>query len=85
MSPAFADEHNFAFFVCGNDLILIDCPVMSFQKIKKMKELSEFDNIFIRVTHTHSDHSGGVDDVSVCEVCFEEKSYCSCTVGKGRK
>ncbi len=57
---AFADEHNSAFFVYGNDFILIDCPATSFQKVKKMEELSKFDNIFILVTHTHGDHSGGV-------------------------
>lgn len=57
---AFADEHNSAFFTYGNDLILIDCPATSFQKVKKMEGLSEFDNIFILVTHTHGDHSGGV-------------------------
>lgn len=39
---------------------MIDCPATSFQKIKKMKELSEFDNIFILVTHTHGDHSSGI-------------------------
>lgn len=57
---AFADEHNSAFFIYGNDLILIDCPATSFQKVKKMEKLSKFDNIFILVTHTHGDHSGGV-------------------------
>ena len=57
---AFADEHNSAFFVHDNDLILIDCPATSFQKVKKMKGLSEFENIFILVTHTHGDHSGGI-------------------------
>lgn len=57
---AFTNEHNSAFFIYGNDLILIDCPATSFQKIKKMEKLSEFDNIFILVTHTHGDHSGGI-------------------------
>ena len=57
---AFADEHNSAFFVHDNDLILIDCPATTFQKVKKMKGLSEFENIFILVTHTHGDHSRGI-------------------------
>lgn len=56
---AFADEHNSAFFYHGKDLILIDCPATSFQKIKKMN-LNEVENIYILITHTHGDHSGAV-------------------------
>ncbi len=56
---AFADEHNSAFFVEDNELVLIDCPATSFQKVKKMNWES-YDNIYILVTHTHGDHSGGV-------------------------
>lgn len=56
---AFADEHNSAYFVDKNDLVLIDCPATSYQKIKKMK-WERFDNIYILITHTHGDHSGGV-------------------------
>lgn len=56
---AFADEHNSAFFFHDNDLILIDCPASSFQKVKKMN-LSAVKNIYILITHTHGDHSGGV-------------------------
>ncbi|WP_028518255.1 YqiA/YcfP family alpha/beta fold hydrolase [Ruminococcus flavefaciens] len=56
---AFADEHNSAFFVEDNELVLIDCPATSYQKVKKMN-LEQYDNIYILVTHTHGDHSGGV-------------------------
>lgn len=56
---AFADEHNSAFFFHDNNLILIDCPASSFQKVKKMN-LSAVKNIYILITHTHGDHSGGV-------------------------
>ena len=56
---AFADEHNSAFFVEDNELILIDCPATSYQKIKKMN-WEQYDNIYILLTHTHGDHSGGV-------------------------
>ena len=56
---AFADEHNSAFFVEDNELVLIDCPATSYQKVKKMN-WEQFDNIYILVTHTHGDHSGGV-------------------------
>lgn len=56
---AFADEHNSAFFIENNEFVLIDCPATSFQKVKKM-DLDKFDKIYILITHTHGDHSGGV-------------------------
>ena len=56
---AFADEHDSAFFVEDNELVLIDCPATSYQKVKKMN-WEQYDNIYILVTHTHGDHSGGV-------------------------
>ena len=59
---AFADEHNSAFFYHDKDLILIDCPATSFQKIKKMN-LHKIQNIYILVTHTHGDHTGSVGTI----------------------
>ena len=55
---AFSDEHNSAFFTEDNDLILIDCPASSFQKVKKMN-WEQYRDIFILITHTHGDHAGG--------------------------
>ncbi len=56
---AFMDEHNSAYFTAGNDLVLLDCPMSSFIKLKKW-DLSEYDRIFVLITHTHGDHAGGV-------------------------
>ena len=56
---AFADEHNSAFFIAGNDLVLLDCSMTSFIKLKK-KDLSSIDHIYILVTHTHGDHISGI-------------------------
>lgn len=56
---AFADEHNSAFFMSGHDMILIDCSMNAFHKIKKM-DLSQVQNIYILVTHTHGDHISGI-------------------------
>lgn len=56
---AFSDEHNSAFFIENNELVLIDCPATSYQKVKKMN-WEQYDNIYILITHTHGDHSGGV-------------------------
>jgi Metal-dependent hydrolases of the beta-lactamase superfamily III len=56
---AFADDHNCAYFVSGGDLVLLDCPMTALPSIKR-KNLSEYDHIYILVTHTHGDHCGGV-------------------------
>lgn len=56
---AFSDEHNSAFFISNKELVLIDCPASTFQKIKKIP-FENIDKIYILVTHTHGDHSGGV-------------------------
>ena len=56
---AFADEHNSAFFYDGTDMILLDCSMDSFQKIKKM-DLSNVEHIYILITHTHGDHIAGL-------------------------
>ena len=56
---AFADEHNSAFFITGTDMVLVDCSMTAFHKIKKM-DLSGIRNIYILVTHTHGDHISGI-------------------------
>ena len=56
---AFSDDQNSAFFVDGDDLILIDCPMGSFDKVKKWK-LDSYKHIYILVTHTHGDHIAGM-------------------------
>lgn len=56
---AFSDKHNSAFFTENYEFVLIDCPATSYQKVKKM-DWEKYDNIYILITHTHGDHSGGV-------------------------
>ena len=56
---AFADSHNCAFFIENNELVLLDCPATAFQIVKNWN-LKDFDNIYVLVTHTHGDHSGGI-------------------------
>ncbi|PWJ71349.1 diguanylate cyclase (GGDEF)-like protein [Ruminococcaceae bacterium R-25] len=56
---AFADEHNSAFFIDNGNLILIDCPMSSFEKLNDMN-LTLFDHIYLLVTHTHGDHVSGI-------------------------
>lgn len=56
---AFTDQHNSAFFIEGNDLVLIDCPMSSFEQLNDM-DLKIYDNIYVAVTHTHGDHISGL-------------------------
>ena len=56
---AFADEHNSAYFESDGDLILIDCPMSSFEKLNDFN-LTLFNHIYVLVTHTHGDHVSGI-------------------------
>ncbi len=55
----FSDVHNGAFFRIGHDIVLMDCPMISFTKLKNMKD-ADFEHIYVAVTHTHSDHIAGL-------------------------
>ena len=56
----FADEHTSAYFSTeSKEMVIIDCPVSTFQKLKHM-DLSEYKNFYILITHTHGDHIGGL-------------------------
>lgn len=57
---AFAGEHNCAFFVRDGALILLDCPASAFRKIIGRGTGNTTGDITILVTHTHSDHIGGI-------------------------
>ena len=52
---AFSDEHNSAYFVAGDDLVLLDCSMTSFMKLCN-KNLAPYDRVYLLVTHTHGDH-----------------------------
>ena len=56
----FADEHTSAYFSTENrEMVIIDCPVSTFQKVKNM-ELEGCEKFYVLVTHTHGDHIGGL-------------------------
>lgn len=56
---AFSNENNCAFFVEEKTLVLLDCPMSAFAKLKE-KNLAAYDRIVVLVTHTHGDHSSGI-------------------------
>lgn len=56
----FADEHTSAYFVTDyRDLFLLDCPMSSFTKVKKL-DLSCYNNFYVAITHSHGDHISGL-------------------------
>ena len=56
---AFTDEHNSAFFVENDELVLIDCAMSSFEKLNDMN-MTLYKHIYVLVTHTHGDHVSGL-------------------------
>ena len=55
---AFADAQNCAYFVSGDALILLDCPMSAFHVLRRNGIAQK--QIYVLVTHTHSDHVGGI-------------------------
>lgn len=56
----YADEHTSAYFTTDiNEMVIIDCPTSTFEKLKKM-DLSSYEDIYVLVTHTHGDHIGSL-------------------------
>ena len=59
----FGDENNSAYIENGNKLLLIDCGMTVFSKLKNALDLSKFDDIKIVITHLHNDHAGSLSQV----------------------
>lgn len=56
----FSDEHTSAYFPTEDKkLVIIDCPVSTFHKVKHI-DLTNCDELYVLVTHTHGDHVGGL-------------------------
>ena len=57
----FSDEHNSACFSMREKLVIMDCPLITFNKLKKDVSIGEnYSEIIALITHTHSDHIGGL-------------------------
>ena len=61
---AFNTDNNCAFFAHGGRLFLLDCPMSAFHKMRiaGAEKLAggRPENITVLITHTHSDHIGGL-------------------------
>lgn len=55
----FSDEHTSAYFSADKEMVIIDCPVSTFQKLKHI-DLSDYEKFYVLITHTHGDHIGGL-------------------------
>lgn len=55
----FSDNHTSAYFIENKEIVIIDCPVSTFQKLKRFN-LADYERIYILITHTHGDHIGGL-------------------------
>ena len=61
---AFSSEtNNSAYFINNNNLFLIDCGETVFPVLKKSGVLEKVDNIYVFITHTHSDHIGSLSSL----------------------
>jgi len=61
---AFHSENNCGFFQLDGELVLMDCPLSAFNKIRHIGADvlagGKADGITVLVTHTHTDHIGGI-------------------------
>ena len=61
---AFHTENNCGFFVRGGELVLMDCPLSAFHRLRHIgiENLTggKASGVTVLVTHSHSDHAGGL-------------------------
>lgn len=55
--------NNSAFIKKGKSLFIIDCGGTIFSRLEKSGILSDIENIYIAITHTHLDHIGSLGDL----------------------
>lgn len=55
--------NNSAYINKNNNLLLIDCGCTTFKKLIEKNLLFDIDNVYVVITHTHSDHVGSLGDL----------------------
>ena len=64
-----------AYFIYDKNLFLIDCGESIFKKVYEKDLFSEIDNIYVFITHTHSDHIGSLSSLILyCSHKFDIKT-----------
>lgn len=54
------EGNNSAYFIEDNNLFLIDCGELVYKELMIRNILNNIENIYIMITHTHSDHIGSI-------------------------
>lgn len=62
-----------AYFVIDNNLILLDCGETVYERLLDSMDISQFEQIYVIITHLHADHVGSLGSLL---------SYCSCILKK---
>lgn len=64
VGSAFSGEcNNSAFLINNRNMLLIDCGETVFSTLVKSKILENVDNLYVFITHTHSDHIGSLSSL----------------------
>ena len=87
----FGKNNNSAFYETDKELIIIDCGITVFDKIKERFDLNKYDSIKVIITHLHNDHAGSLSQfilyswfiynkkVTVISKCEKIKEYLDIT------
>ena len=66
------EGNNAAYILEENKLFLIDCGSAVFSLLMKKEILSDVNEVFVAITHRHSDHVGSLGDLIL--YCFHKKN-----------
>lgn len=68
-----AEGNSNAYLIRGNRLFLLDIGEGTFERLKKVLPLEEFESIDLFLTHLHCDHVGSIGSLISYEYCLFQK------------